>query len=191
MKIDLSGRTAVLAGARNAVALAVEAGLVANGASIVAAEAPLTPDILVLSHPPEGDASASQALTAMAERVAGAMTERGSGRVVHILSAVGVVPMRRRAESSAIMAGAIAALRVLAMRSAPTVLVNGVATGFIDAADGAPDRAMLSHVPLSRAGSAEEAANAVLFLLDPLNSYTVGQVLAVDGGWTAGYGRDF
>ena len=108
MKIDLSGRTAVLAGTRNAVALAVEAGLVANGASIVAAEAPLTPDILVLSHPPEGDASASQALTAMAERVAGAMTERGSGRIVHILSAVGVVPMRRRAESSAIMAGAIA-----------------------------------------------------------------------------------
>ena len=26
---------------------------------------------------------------------------------------------------------------------------------------------------------------------DPLNTYTTGQMLSVDGGWTAGYGRNF
>jgi hypothetical protein len=30
-----------------------------------------------------------------------------------------------------------------------------------------------------------------LFLADPENSYTNGHVLVVDGGWTAGYLREF
>ena len=34
-------------------------------------------------------------------------------------------------------------------------------------------------------------AVAVLFLADPENSYTNGHVIAVDGGWTAGYAREF
>jgi NAD(P)-dependent dehydrogenase (short-subunit alcohol dehydrogenase family) len=46
-------------------------------------------------------------------------------------------------------------------------------------------------VPLGRPGRIEEAVAALLFLADPMNTYTTGQVLTVDGGWTAGYGRDF
>jgi len=40
-------------------------------------------------------------------------------------------------------------------------------------------------VPMGRAGKPEEIASAVLWLLDPANTYTTGQVLAVDGGFTA------
>ena len=36
-----------------------------------------------------------------------------------------------------------------------------------------------------------EAVAAALFFCDPLNSYTTGQMLGVDGGWAAGYGRNF
>jgi NAD(P)-dependent dehydrogenase (short-subunit alcohol dehydrogenase family) len=50
---------------------------------------------------------------------------------------------------------------------------------------------MLSHVPLGRPGTCEEIANSVLFLAAPESSYITGQVLCVDGGWTAGYTRDF
>lgn len=50
---------------------------------------------------------------------------------------------------------------------------------------------MLDHVPLGRPATTDEIAVAALFLADPENSYMNGHVLTVDGGWTAGYARDF
>ena len=44
---------------------------------------------------------------------------------------------------------------------------------------------------MPRAGTVDEVVAAVLFFCDPGNSYTTGQMLAVDGGWMAGYGRTF
>jgi NAD(P)-dependent dehydrogenase (short-subunit alcohol dehydrogenase family) len=38
---------------------------------------------------------------------------------------------------------------------------------------------------LQRHSRPEEIASAVLWLVDPQNSYTTGQVIAVDGGYTA------
>ena len=50
---------------------------------------------------------------------------------------------------------------------------------------------MLDHVPLGRPATTNEIAVAALFLADPENSYMNGHILVVDGGWTAGYHRDF
>lgn len=50
---------------------------------------------------------------------------------------------------------------------------------------------MLDHVPLGRPGTVDEIAVAAQFLADPENSYMNGHILTVDGGWTAGYSRDF
>ena len=36
--------------------------------------------------------------------------------------------------------------------------------------------------PLGRIGSPEEIARAIIFLLDPKNSWITGQIIAVDGG---------
>ena len=42
--------------------------------------------------------------------------------------------------------------------------------------------AIKSQIPLGRAGSPEEAAEAALFLCSPAASYITGVVLNVDGG---------
>ena len=189
MQIEIADQSAQLTGEENAILAAVASALRANGARVSPDAGEAAPDILIVSHPLSPDATyRPEARMEEVEKVAAAMVSRGRGRIVHLVSAAGMVPMRRHPAWSAAMASVIAGVRALAMTSGPAVLVNAVAVGRVDEAG---DEAMLSHVPLGQAGRAEDVANAVLFLVDPLNSYTTGQALAVDGGWTTGYGRNF
>ena len=83
---------------------------------------------------------------------------------------------------------ALAAMtRVLAQDLAPAVRVNGVAPGAVLwPSDGKPhddQQAMLARTPLQRAGSPEDVAGAVLWLLRDA-PYVTGQIIRVDGGRT-------
>jgi len=61
-----------------------------------------------------------------------------------------------------------------------------------DAAEKDRANRLLSHVPLGRSGTVDDMANAVLFFVAPESGYITGQILCVDGGWTAGgFSRDF
>jgi NAD(P)-dependent dehydrogenase (short-subunit alcohol dehydrogenase family) len=68
------------------------------------------------------------------------------------------------------------------------IRVNAVRPGIIEteihASGGLPDRAreMAPSVPMQRAGSAEEVAQAILWLLSDAASYTTGAVIEVTGG---------
>ncbi|MEP5730161.1 MAG: SDR family oxidoreductase [Sulfitobacter sp.] len=68
------------------------------------------------------------------------------------------------------------------------IRVMGIAPGLIDteihAKGGDPDRAarLASMVPMQRTGSAEEVANAVLWLMSDEASYVTGSTLNVTGG---------
>ena len=100
--------------------------------------------------------------------------------------------MRRHPDYSRDMAAAVTVMSTLAMEFAPRVLVNAVGFGVIETDTlVSGDVAQLTHASVGRAGTLEEALAPVLFFCDPVNTYTTGQLLAVDGGWTAGYGRNF
>lgn len=72
--------------------------------------------------------------------------------------------------------------------AAEGIRVNAVSPGIVDtdihAAAGTPDkpRKAASRIPLGRAGTPEEIANAVLWLLSEEASYVQGAVLRVGGG---------
>lgn len=68
------------------------------------------------------------------------------------------------------------------------IRVNAVAPGLIEteihATSGAPDRLerLQSTVPMQRAGTVDEIAEGVLWLLSPAASYTTGTILEIGGG---------
>lgn len=72
--------------------------------------------------------------------------------------------------------------------AAEGIRVNAVRPGIIDtdihASGGLPDRArqMAPQVPMQRAGTAEEVAHSILWLLSAQSSYTTGALLDIGGG---------
>jgi len=132
------------------------------------------------------------------------MLAQGSGRIINIASIVGLVPLRLQCAFVAAKAGVVNLTKAMALELGPRgVLVNGIAPGstltegtrklFYDEGGLFHDsvKQMLAHVPLGRPAETREIAVAALFLADPENSYMNGHILTVDGGWTAGYAREF
>jgi NAD(P)-dependent dehydrogenase (short-subunit alcohol dehydrogenase family) len=140
----------------------------------------------------------------VSKAVVAVMRGQRSGRVINISSIAGLVPLRLQSPYVAAKAAVINLTKSMAIElGADGILVNAIAPGSILTegtkqlfyAEGGKFRdsasRMLAHVPLGRPGTAEEVAHAVLFLAAPEASYCTGAVLTVDGGWTAGYTRDF
>jgi NAD(P)-dependent dehydrogenase (short-subunit alcohol dehydrogenase family) len=140
----------------------------------------------------------------VSQAAAKVMRTQKSGRIINIASIAGLVPLRLQCAFIAAKAGVVNLTRGMALELGPMgILVNGIAPGStltegtkqLFYAEGGTFRdsaqRMLDHVPLGRPGTVDEIAVAALFLADPENSYMNGHVLTVDGGWTAGYTRDF
>lgn len=71
------------------------------------------------------------------------------------------------------------------------ILTEALATSLASAPDAeAATKALAERAPLARIGSSDEVAGVASFLLGPDASYLTGQVIVVDGGWSALLGRD-
>lgn len=115
------------------------------------------------------------------------MRRQGGGSMVNIASIAAHGPGKwMGADYAASKAGLVSVTRSLAQEAAQFgIRVNAVSPGMIETDMTAmlgEDLRKSLHIPMKRFGRAEEAAEAVLFLLSAESAYMTGQVLHVDGG---------
>ncbi len=108
------------------------------------------------------------------------------GRIIAVSSVSGVTGNRGQANYAAAKAGLIGAVKSLAREVASRgITVNAVAPGIIasPAADKAVDAATIAAaVPMKRAGTPEEVADLIGFLVSPQAAYITAQTISINGG---------
>jgi hypothetical protein len=135
------------------------------------------------------------ALFAMCQVVAPRMLERGTGSIVNVSSVFGQV-----ASSPLPDAGYVASkhavnglTRQLGVQWAKQgVRVNAIAPGWFASEmtevlleDDSAKRWVDRNCPMGRIGRPSELDGVLLFLASDASTYCTGQIIAVDGGWTA------
>ncbi|MBC7963330.1 MAG: 3-oxoacyl-[acyl-carrier-protein] reductase [Steroidobacteraceae bacterium] len=116
------------------------------------------------------------------------MSKQRYGRIINIASIVGQMGNAGQANYCASKAGLIGLTKSNAREMAKrSITVNAVAPGFIATAmtDALSDKVraeLTSQIPMDKLGSADDIANAVVFLASEASGYITGQVLAVNGG---------
>lgn len=116
------------------------------------------------------------------------MMKQKAGSIVNMSSVVGVNGNVGQSNYAASKAGIIGFSKALAKELASrNIRVNAIAPGFIatdmttDLSDKVKEE-MLKNIPLNSLGTAEDVAQAVLFLASDASKYITGQTLHVDGG---------
>jgi len=116
------------------------------------------------------------------------MLKSGGGTIVNTASMYGWVGSPGSAAYNAAKGGVINLTRSLALEYATrNIRVNALAPGFIDTPI-IPEESkevLKTMTPMQRLGQSEEMAKAVLFMASDDSSFMTGNVLTVDGGYTA------
>jgi len=116
------------------------------------------------------------------------MVKQRSGRIINLASVVGVMGNPGQANYVASKAGMIGLTKTVAKElGARGITVNAVAPGFIETDMTAVlsdkvKEAMLATIPLQRAGTPQDVADAITFLASDQAAYITGQVIHVTGG---------
>ena len=114
-----------------------------------------------------------------------------SGRIINISSVVGISGNPGQANYAAAKAGLIGFTKAVAREVASrNVTVNALAPGYVNTGmvEQLPEetrKQILSRIPMGRFGTAEDVAEAVVFLCSEGAGYITGQVLTIDGGMIA------
>ena len=121
------------------------------------------------------------------------MIQQGNGgRIVNIASTAANNARYAGGAYCAAKAGVVQLTKVLALELGEYgITVNAVGPGFTETPATVESSEeyrsnFLAQVPTGRAGRTSDIANAVLFLASPASEYVNGQVIYVDGGYSAG-----
>jgi len=130
----------------------------------------------------------------VAQSAARLMVAQSSGVIINMSSQMGHVGSERDRTVYVMTKHALEGLtKAMAVELAPKgVRVVSIAPTFIETPLTKPfftnpviRKWILDRIPLGRAGTVEEVANAVVFLASPAASLVTGSSLLLDGGWTA------
>ncbi len=111
-----------------------------------------------------------------------------SGRVINVASVIGLMGNAGQCNYAASKAGLLGFTKSLARELASrSITVNALAPGFVetDMTAGLSEelrQTILKQIPMGRIGTAEDIADAALFLAGPSARYITGQVITVAGG---------
>ena len=125
----------------------------------------------------------------------GVIAAGGRGKIVNIASLMTFAARRTVAAYTASKGGIGQLTKALAVDWAGKgIHVNAVAPGYIDTPLNAPLVAdagfsewVTGRTPLGRWGTPQDIGLAALFLASPAADFITGQILYVDGGWTASF----
>ncbi len=188
-ELDLASEESIRAGAKAVLAQFGKIEILVNNGGI-------TRDNLMLRMKlAEWDAVLATNLTGaflLTQAACSSMLKARWGRIINITSVVGETGQAGQANYAASKAGLIGLTKSLARELASrNITVNAVAPGYIstpmtDVLNDQQRTAMLTQIPLDRAGTPEDVAHAVAFLASDEASYITGHVLDVNGGMHMG-----
>lgn len=122
------------------------------------------------------------------------MVKQKSGVIINMSSIWGIVAGPTRVGYCVSKAGVAQMTKSLAVEwAADGVRVNAIAPGYTETkmlrdvidAGRVDEQAILRRTPMGRLAEPQEMADMALFLASSQAKYVTGQIMAVDGGWTA------
>src|SRR5690625_3813000 len=117
------------------------------------------------------------------------MIQKQRGKIIFITSIWRNVGASNEVIYSSVKGAQNSFVRALAKEVGPSgISVNAVSPGFIDTKMNQhllheEKEAIISGIPLNRAGLATDVSHAVQFLLDEKSSYIQGEIMHITGGW--------
>ncbi len=118
-----------------------------------------------------------------------AMIQNKQGKIIFITSIWGKIGASNEVIYSSLKGAQNSFVKSLAKEVAPSgISVNAVSPGFIDTKMNnhllpAEKQSITNDIPNNRAGTADDVANAILFLMNEKSSYIQGEIINVTGGW--------